>query len=235
MILQSHPYLIMSLILVVFSVTCLAACPSQRRLMVLSGVLAMPFCLYEFAFIPEYWSPSTVGGGKVGPEDLLFSFSTGGIAWLIATFGTRYSLTVNFQKSVFLRRFVGSSLMGVVFSLIFWVLGVPIMTSILICYILGIVFISWRFPRFHSLVVKGAIGFAIIYTIILSGMFIISPGFISQWNSDNLSGFMVAGTPVEEALWALCFGAVWPRFIAYVLDARPHNEKQVIKASGFYT
>ncbi|MFW6137206.1 MAG: lycopene cyclase domain-containing protein [Candidatus Aminicenantaceae bacterium] len=220
--LQNHPYLVVSLVLTALFLAGLVSFPKKRRLMIISGLLAVPFCLYEFVFIPEYWSPAMVGGWKLGPEDMLFSFSTGGIAWIFATLGLRNDFTINWQSRRFIRRFFFFSLLGVGMTLILWGTGLRIMTAVLLCIAAGLGFLLWRSPHLPLLSgFAGGAGFAVVYSLILAGMFALSPGFSSHWNSVNLSGVTVIGIPAEESLWALCFGAIWPRFMAYVLDVRP--------------
>ncbi len=219
--LQTHPYLVMSMALTALFLAGLVSFPKKRRLMILSGLLAVPFCLYEFVFIPEYWSPSMVGGWKLGPEDMLFSFSTGGIAWIFTAFGLRNDFTINWQSRRFIRRFFFFSLLGVGMTLILWGIGLRIMTAVLLCIAAGLGVLLWRSPHLPLSGFAGAAGFAVFYSLILAGMFALSPGFSTHWNPLHLSGVTVIGIPAEEFLWALCFGAIWPRFTAYVLDVRP--------------
>ncbi len=220
-LLHTYPYLLLCLFLVALFIAGLIAFPVHRRLMIISGLLSIPFCFYEFAFIPEYWTPSMVGGGKLGLEDMLFSFSTGGIAWIFAAGGIRTDFVINWNLWTFIRRFAGCSLIGVGATMILWLLGLRIMTAVILCIALGIVCLLWRFPHHRNLGFYGAIGFSFIYTLLLSFMFAISPEFLLQWNSHNLSGVTLAGIPAEETFWAFSFAAIWPRFVVYVLNARP--------------
>jgi len=211
----------MSLVLVAVFAAGYLVRRSQRRITLLAGLLCVPFCLYEFAFIPEYWTPTIVGGFKVGPDDFMFSFATGGIAWMIGLCGIRDDVAIHWQPCRFTRRFVGGSLLGVMLSLVLWSLGLRIMNAVLVCIALGLAVLSWRYPRFHGLSLAGSVGFLLAYALVLRGVLSLSPGFAAHWNARNLSGVSLLGIPAEEALWALSFGAIWPRFVAYVFDARP--------------
>jgi hypothetical protein len=180
----------------------------------------MPFCLYEIFFIPEYWAPSTILDRHVGLEDVLFSFATGGIAWLVPALAMGGTITLTWHPRRFLRRFAGGAGLGITSSLILWGLGLSIMTAVLLCIGVGIVVLAWRFPRLHTLALAGAAGFGLLYSLVLASLFMLLPDFASQWTPSRLSDARLAGLPAEEILWACGFGAVWPRFVAYVFDAR---------------
>ena len=95
-----------------------------------------------------------------------------------------------------------------------------IMTAVLLSIGLALLILYWRFPRYQTVGLICAVSFSFFYFIVLKTMFLIFPEFPLMWNSHNLSGVVFLYVPAEEILWALCFGAVWPHFVAYVFDAR---------------
>jgi hypothetical protein len=217
--LETQPYLVMSLLLLLICAVGLATFRIQRRPIVLAGLLSMPFCIYEIVFIPEYWSPVQLGGRLIGLADFLFSFSTGGIAWMCATFCLKENVRFSCRPRLFFKRFFGGSMLGVMLSLILWFLGFKIMIAVLLSMLIGFIVLSWRFRRLHNISLIGALGFAFSYFAVIKLMFLFSSTFPYYWNHNNLSGYGLWGVPLEEVLWALGFGAIWPRFIAYVFDA----------------
>ncbi len=56
----------------------------------------------------------------------------------------------------------------------------------------------------------GGLLFLLYYSILLEGLRFSSPGFIERvWNLPALIGIKLFGMPVEELLFALCFGMYW--------------------------
>lgn len=230
--LETQPYLVMSLLLFLICAVGLAMFRRQRRSIVLASLLSMPFCIYEIVFIPEYWSPAQLGGRLIGLADVLFSFSTGGIAWICATFCIREDVLFSWSPRLFLRRFFGASILGVMLSLILWVIGLTIMTAVLICMLIGLIVLSWRFRRLQHISLIGALGFALCYFAVLKLILLSSSAFPHYWNLGNLSGYGLWGVPLEEVLWALGYGAIWPRFIAYVFDANSLQNNSKVASKG---
>jgi hypothetical protein len=146
--------------------------------------------------------------------------STGGIAWMFAALCLGQGLIVVWDPRLFCRRFIGGSLVGTTLSLCLWLTGMRIMTAVLISIGLALLILYWRFPRYHKVSLICAASFAVFYFIVLKTMFLIFPEFPLMWSSHNLSGLVLLHVPAEEILWALCFGAAWPHFVAYVFDAR---------------
>lgn len=218
--LNSYPFFGMSLVLMAVCIVCMAVFPSRCGPMFFSGLLCAPFCLYEVAFVPEYWSPVRIARGLVGLEDIMFSFATGGIAWLLGTCCLRRNISFSIEPLRFSRRFFGCSILGLILSLILWRLGLRIMTATLLVIAIGVVGLALRYRRLWLVAVQGAFGFLLVYVAVLRLSFVIWPQFLLQWNSDGLWGTSFLGVPLEEVLWALAFGAIWPGFMAYVFDAR---------------
>lgn len=215
----TYPFLCMSVILMGVCVVCMMMSPSRRFPMLLSGSLCVPFCLYEVIFMPEYWTPVRMAMGFVGLEDIMFSFSTGSMAWFFATCCLRGRITLSIRPWRFSRRFFGCSILGVGLSLILRSAGFRVMTATLLAVVVGFVALAWRYRRLQWISIPGALGFTLLHVIVFKAVLMVSPHFLLQWNLQELWGVSVLGLPVEEVLWAFCFGAVWPRFMAYVFDA----------------
>lgn len=234
-LLNSYPFFGMSLALMAVCIVCMALFPSRRGPMFLSGLLCTPFCLYEVAFVPEYWRPVEIARCLVGLEDMMFSFATGGIAWLLGTCCLRRDISFSIEPLRFSRRFFGCSILGVILSLILWRMGLRIMTATLLVIAVGFIGLALRYRRLCSVAVPGALGFLLVYVAVLRLSFVIWPHSLLQWNSDGLWSSRFLGVPLEEVLWALAFGAIWPRFMAYVFDARLVVRQESKVGSGIRT
>jgi Lycopene cyclase len=56
----------------------------------------------------------------------------------------------------------------------------------------------------------GGVLFLLYYAILLQGLRFLSPGYIERvWNLPDLTGIKPFGMPMEELLFALCFGMYW--------------------------
>jgi hypothetical protein len=195
-------------------------CPKQRGAMLLSGLLSAPFGFFELAFVPEYWNPVLVGRWGAAPEDVIFSFANGVIVWFLATCLFRPRIGLSLESRGLLKRYLGCLTIGVAFSLLFWLAGLRIMTAALLTMAIGLLIGVKIKPELWPIAISGAVGFTILYGVVLGTTCMLWPHFLQQWNTDNLCGLRVLGLPLEEIVWAWAFGTFWPRFMAYVFNAR---------------
>jgi hypothetical protein len=217
-----QPYLTLGLLILAFGLVWLALVPSRPRIALGSALAAAPFGLFEYLFyVPEYWTPAQWRVSWIGFGDLLFTFAAGGVAWLLATAPCGGGLTVAWRSRRVARRFVGCSAIGLALAVVIWQAGLPMYIASLLAMWIGWACVVWRYPDLRWLGLVGGPAFAAVYVVLLRMTFGLAPGFHLQWNAATLSGATCGGVPVEEALWALTFGAVWPSFMAYVLEARP--------------
>jgi hypothetical protein len=60
----------------------------------------------------------------------------------------------------------------------------------------------------------------VFYFVLIRYAFAVFPNLVHQWNFANLSGIAIDGVPLEEILWSLAFGAVYPLLMLYLFDAK---------------
>ena len=217
-----QPYLALGLLILGLGFAWLALVPSRPRVALWSALAAAPFGLFEYVFyVPEYWSPQQWRLSWVGLSDLVFTFAAGGVAWLLATAPCSGRLTVSWGPRRVARRFLGCTAIGLTLAIVIWRTGLPMYLASLLAMWIGWACVVWRYPNLRWLGLVGGPAFAVAYFVLLRLMFGLAPDFHLQWNWATLSGVTWAGVPVEEVAWAATFGAVWPSFMAYVLDARP--------------
>jgi hypothetical protein len=111
-----------------------------------------------------------------------------------------------------------------------WI-GLPVMHAVLLCAAAACVILLWRRPWRQRLAAKGAVVFSAFYGSLLWIGFQLWPELVHHWNAHALSGVLILGIPAEELAWAVAYGAVWPVFIAYLLDAQPITGMQAAAAS----
>ncbi|MGH2348462.1 MAG: hypothetical protein ACRDFT_03225 [bacterium] len=194
--------------------------PRHRTPALVSAAICAPSAVFAFLFVPAYWHPKLIVAIPVGIEDVLFSFANGGLAWLMIS-GGRGALRLRIDLAAIARRWL---LMAAIFSpllaAILWI-GLPVMPAVLLCAAVACGVLLWRQPWHRGLAAKGALAFSAFYGSLLWMAFQLWPEFLHQWNAQALSGVLIAGMPAEEIGWAVAYGAVWPLFMAYLLDAQP--------------
>jgi len=191
--------------------------------MLLSALLFTPFALTGFILVPVYWKPKLFWNLMVGVEDVIFCFITGGIGWLVSTYGVQHRLMLPGKIRPLIKRYIKYIIFGSISWAIFLFVGFGYLWSTLAClYTLGFMLLITQ-RCLWPLALWGAAAFLGFYALILKIMFVSWPHFIQQWNLPSLFG-LVFGLPVEELIWALGFGFTWPLFMAYVFDVQVRRD-----------
>jgi hypothetical protein len=207
-------------LLMLFATGYIISPKKQRRLLLISALLSTPFSFASVFFVPEYWNPVRIAPFVVGIEDLLFSFSTGGIVWMLATWSLHNYIDTELRLQRTIKRYFIYIVSGTAVNVMLYILGVGVMTATLIGILLVATALFLLRRKFWPLIITGMIGFVIFYFVIIKVIFMLFPAFPPQWTTENLWGFRVWGVPIEEVIWAMVYGAVWPLFMAYVLNVR---------------
>lgn len=220
--LARFPYLGMSLALFLLLLAGLLARPRQRKLTLLSAALQAPFGLLSVFFVPDYWEPARVFsfGTGAGVEDLLFSFASGGLAWLLATSLLDARIEAEIEPRKVLVRFAAFAVPGLATGVLLWWSGFGPMNATIVVAAVATTVLAWRQRGDLRLSAAGAVGFGLLYPAVLKGAYELWPHFPDQWSSAGAWGLSVWGLPLEEIVWAVGGGAVWPLFVAYLVDAR---------------
>jgi hypothetical protein len=215
--LRQYGYLVSMLILLAICLSGMITFPKQRVGMMLSACFFAPFALGALVFVPDYWRPILVVPFPVGLEDIIFCFSVGGVAWLLAVWPQRERLRLGLETRVALVRLTACGLPCVLLSVTLRREGLPIMTNVILTMVLLAVVLLWLRPRFLSLALTGALGFSLFYFLFARAALAICP--LDYWNVGKLWGYRLFRVPLEEIVWATGHGFVWPLVMAYVLDA----------------
>lgn len=217
---EEYAYLTLSLVLLGLFVGCLVLSPQRlRNSIVLSAFLSAPASFASLVFVPEYWHPNRIINFIIGPEDLIFSFSTGGIVWLMAIWLIRHKIVIKFDKNNIVRRYAILIVVGCIINLLL-MMGMDIMYSTVITILIIGLWIIFRRSHYWEICISGLIGFTAFYFFFIKLSFQFFPNFIDQWNFENFYGLFIWGIPFEEIIWCMAYGCVWPLIIGYVLDAR---------------
>jgi hypothetical protein len=226
----TYPYLILSLFLLIFALLALALCPRSLRLIVLlSGIFSIPSSLASLDFVPSYWDPVRVAELWIGPEDAIFSFSTGILAFVMALWPIRKRIHIILKSKLIILRLVSCYLYGILLNLfMIRVLRFDIMPGTLLTIAIIGFSLAWFERTLIILCPYGILCFTFFYTLILKIGFWMSPEFLDQWNLPALCGISPLGIPLEEIAWAAACGAVWPMITGFIFGLRIPNVSENI-------
>jgi hypothetical protein len=215
-----YDYLFFSgLSLVLFFFAYLAS-PSRRGGMLRSAWLAAPIGFASVFFVPDYWNPRRLFTALAGIEDIIFSFATGGLAWWFACLALDGNKRAVFHGKHAFYRLSLFMLTGQNLFVLAIHRGMKPMDALFLSMLaVGAVFWKMSGAGFGFLLAGGA-GFAAFYGVLLEIIFRLSPGFLEQWNLEQLWGVFIGRVPLEEILWALGLGILWPMAIRYVFQVR---------------
>lgn len=216
----SYPYLVLSTAFLGLFITSVACRPRLRRLILLSAMLWTPSAVFAFTFVPAYWDPVLVIPARPGLEDLTFSFGAAGVCLAVAG-GRHARLVVKAPPwSCQARRltFVMATFLAVFAVVRPHVPGV--MTQALLATVPLGGLMAWLRPDAWSLALRGLMGFPPIYLLATWLVGFAWPEFGLQWSGSHLWGPRLWGIPIEEAAWALAYGALCPWITVYVLGVQ---------------
>jgi hypothetical protein len=215
------PYLIFSLLILLIFAMGVSLVPVRfKRSVTLSGILSAPTSLTSIGFVPEYWNPKRIVPFEIGPEDVIFSFSTGGIIWLFAIMIVSLKYDVRHNSRIVLKQYLGLLFFGTLILFLVWLTRIDIMLATIITVSVIGVWILLQRPDYIVFGITGAFIFSAFYYFVLKGLFLLFPEFPGQWTIDKLYGIQISGIPVEEIVWAFAAGAVWPLIVAYLLKVQ---------------
>ncbi len=219
--LGTFPYLIFSLLILLVFVMGVSIAPVRfKRSVTLSGILSAPTSLTSIGFVPDYWNPKRIVPFEIGPEDVIFSFSTGGIIWLVAILIVSLKYDVRINKRIIFKQYLGLLFLGTLILFVIWLTKIDIMSATIITVTFIGIWILLQRPDYIVLGITGAFIFSAFYFFVLKGFFLMFPEFSGQWTVDELYEIQISGIPVEEIMWAFAAGAVWPLIVAYLLKVQ---------------
>ncbi len=193
-----------------------AAKPRLRREMLWVSAFTSLFGLSEPLFVPSYWNPPSLfnlaSTTHFDIESLVFCFATGGVASVLyeAAFSMEHRKLAR-EEHVESRWFHLFSLLitPVVFVLLFFLTGLnPIYCAVVAMFAGAASAVACR-PDLAKNALLGGLLFIGLYFVFFFLVNLFFPAFIESWNLAVLSGFLVAGVPLEELMFAFTFGMMW--------------------------
>jgi hypothetical protein len=191
--------------------------PRHRKVMVWSSVMTMPFGLTEPLFVPRYWNPPSLFdlAQRTGfdIESLIFCFALGGVGAVLYNIVTGQNLqpVPVRERSKRHHRYhpVLLAVPVIAFPTLYLVPWNPIYPAIVALALGSAATVVCRHDLKFKTVIGGAL-FAALYAVFVLLLEWTAPGYIGRvWNLPALSGFILAGIPLEELLFGFAFGAYW--------------------------
>ena len=194
-----------------------AAFPEHRNKMLWASLFTMPFGLTEPLFVPEYWNPPSLFdlAARTGfdIESFIFSFGIGGVgSVLFSVLSKRFPQPLPTEEKNARRHRVHKwALVSpfLVFLVLYFLPWNAIYSGIAAMALGSIATVLCR-PDLKRATLTGGVIFLIHYLLFLIGIELVSPGYIGRvWNLTALTGWTLAGLPLEELLFAAAFGMYW--------------------------
>ena len=229
--LLNHPYFCGSLIALLVAMLCILLRPKQLRGLLYSGLLSVPNAAFVIVY-KEIWRPNTIFDWLINPEDIIWTFSMGLLAWFIYSGLDKKCLQLNpfriDKKKLFV--FLRLSLLPLASGVLFYIFfkNISIATLLPIFIMIGLLY---RRSRAQHIFLSGF--FFAAYHIIGTAVFLqIWPEAHSYWIKPNELGFRIALIPSYEILWAPLFGACWPLIVCFLQkeNAFAHTIKEEISS-----
>ncbi len=210
-----YPYFVSSILLLLLLAGLMLFFAQLVKTSLVAGLLSIPLSFSTVLFVPEYWDPVRLFDYWVGIEDLLFSFATGGIVWILAVL-VSHSRTNQIAWEQVAWRYLIVVALGLSAKTIMQEIGGPIMNQAIGGMLVTCLVLSWKNWRVLRPALRSGILFMMGYTLLLSVLFWLFPGFDAQWTIENLSGLSVFNVYLEEILWAFGFGVSWTIVMFFV-------------------
>lgn len=194
-----------------------AAFPKHRNRMLWASLFTMPFGLTEPLFVPEYWNPPSLFdlAARTGfdIESFIFSFGIGGVgSVLFSVLSKRFPQPLPTEEKNARRHRVHKWALAspfLVFLVLYFLPWNAIYSGIAAMAFGSIATVLCR-PDLKRATLTGGVIFLVYYVLFLIGIELASPGYIGRvWNLKALTGWTLAGLPLEELLFAAAFGMYW--------------------------
>lgn len=233
--LTSHIYFFANLpLFTAVSVVVILGSRSQLCRLALYGGLACLPCSLLALTDRGYWRPVRLGGGPIGVEDLVFTFTVGATVWLCAAWPYRRNLRMpsHVQASRVVGRLLLWTLPMEALLAALWLAGLDHVSAMLLASIPLLTVLLFRRRQLWILALTGLAFFVPVYCACVRLQFTIFPDYPLQWNKEGLWAVKFLGLPAGELAWAAAFAIVSPMLIASVFDVEIGQAGAAVEASG---
>lgn len=181
----------------------------------LIGIMSVATAYYWWTI--DWWHPATITGTRIGIEDFIIGFFSGGIMAVAYAVILRRRLYKVKAKPVHVGGLALLLLLGCLTSWLFWGVGITSFYSSTIAMSIAACALFW--DR-RDLIVDGLVSGALMVLISISfytTIAYISPDWFQQsYHWQALSGVLIGGVPIEEFVFWFLAGVLFGPFYEYV-------------------
>ncbi|MCP3056972.1 lycopene cyclase domain-containing protein [Aurantimonas marianensis] len=218
-LIADHGYLVAALIGLPGAALAIVLAGRLRWSIVVAGLVGMVLAPPVILFDATYWTPTRIGGGMWGSEDILVSFSLGAGVWFAAIVPWRGRLLLSAAWGPALRRLAAIATLTTLTAIVVHTVGASNTgTLVIVMAATAVVLGAWRPVRLRY-AAAALLLYPPYYVLVLFAAAALVPGFFSIWNGPELSGVRIAGLPIEEIVFVAAFSVSFPLIMATVLDA----------------
>jgi hypothetical protein len=199
----------------------------QFRVMHLAGLATATCGVFSYFLEYNYWTPSRLGGVRIGIEDFLISYAVGVIPWYLVAILWKKRLRVRLQWTRAIRNFLmAAASCYVTYLIAVWTGMNPMTALIAVCVLMAFALLYLR-PGNWPLALTGMITFPAVWFVVVAVTFRLFPDFLTAWNLASQWGRPLYGVPIGEIVWSVVFGAVLPLLTGIVFNVEiiRNNEK----------
>ncbi len=153
----------------------------------------------------DWWHPLTITGSRVGVEDIIIGFVSGGVATII--YSDVFKMKMSGKKAVKVGNLPLNIALGLfIIGILFWGFGMSsFLSSTVSMLVFGSIIVVFRKDLFVDAVMSGVLT---VIAVLPFYYFLIyfSPGWIDMTYDLSLSGIKFTGIPVEELVFYFLFG-----------------------------
>lgn len=189
----------------------------QKEMLAFSLWISL-FGLTQPLWVPEYWHPPSLFNlrSEFDIESIIYSFALGGI--VVAVYRCLFPAIV---KPVKKHKYQLLSFFSVPVVFVFLLAAFKLnnMYSIIFAMAIGGLFSYFLRPDLRKRMFACAGGCTVMhfgFFLLLMAMF---PGYVERfWNLNVLWGIFILGVPLEELVFAVFLGFLWPSIYEYVRE-----------------
>lgn len=186
--------------------------------------LGLPIALFDFFYVPTYWTPTTLFHIPVGIEGFIFSFLCSGIAAVIyaEVMGVKLVKIAKYHKHT---SFLVLLVIVPVAILISYFYPINIAVSMDVALLVGISLTIFLRKDLVKSTIKGSLIFGTLYASLLLIWSSLLPETQTWFTTTNLPRIFIFHASLYEIIFGYIFGAYWGNLYELFFGYKFKNQK----------
>lgn len=192
--------------------------------MLTMSFLGLPIALFDFFYVPTYWTPTTLFHIPVGIEGFIFSFLCSGIAAVIyaEVMGVKLVKIAKYHKHT---SFLVLLVIVPVAILISYFYPINIAVSMDVALLVGISLTIFLRKDLVKSTIKGSLIFGTLYASLLLIWSSLLPETQTWFTTTNLPRIFIFHASLYEIIFGYIFGAYWGNLYELFFGYKFKNQK----------